>query len=120
LNNIIHLLKESRYIRLADMGEVTITVTIEKQHAQVIVKANDRDSGLDSKISPLLFSRFALKSFKATGLGLFVAKSIIEAHNARYEKRKIIHTQKKRCQLLLFILPTIIYNKMLRGSINNE
>jgi hypothetical protein len=26
----------------------------------------------------------------------------------------------KRCQLLLFTLPTIIYNKMLSGSINNE
>jgi K+-sensing histidine kinase KdpD len=107
LNNIIHLLKESRYIRLADTGEGTIAVTIEKQHAQVIIKVNDRDSGIDSEISPLLFSKFALKSFKATGLGLFVTKIIIEAHNARYEKRKIIHTQRKRCHLLLFILPTI-------------
>lgn len=99
--------------------EVTITVTMGKQYAQVIVKVNDRDSGIDSEISPLLFSKFALKSFKATGLGLFVAKSIIGAHNARYGKRMIIHTQKKM-PALLFILPTIIYNKMLRGSINNE
>lgn len=113
------MLKESRYIRLADTGEGAITVTMGKQRAQVIVKVNDRDSGIDSEISPLLFSKFALKSFKATGLGLFVAKSIIEAHNARYGKRMIIHTQKKM-PALLFILPTIIYNKMLRGSINNE
>jgi signal transduction histidine kinase len=113
------VLKESRYIRLADTGEGAITVTMGKQHAQVIVKVNDRDSGIDSEISPLLFSKFAQKSFKATGLGLFVAKSIIEAHNARYWKRMIIHTQKKM-PALLFILPTIIYNKMLRGSINNE
>jgi K+-sensing histidine kinase KdpD len=90
-----------------------------KQYAQVIVKVNDRDSGIDSEISPLLFSKFTLKSFKATGLGLFVAKSIIEAHNARYGKRMIIHTQKKM-PALLFTLPTIIYNKMLRSSINNE
>jgi hypothetical protein len=34
-------------------------------------------------------------------LGLFVAKSIIEAHNARYGKRMIIHTQKKMLALLL-------------------
>ena len=68
-----------------------------KQHAQVIVKVNDRDSGIDSEISPLLlFSKFTLKSFNATGLGLFVAKSIIEAlHNARYWKKMIIHMQKK-------------------------
>ena len=63
-----------------------------KQHAQVIIKVNDRDSGLDSDLSPLLFSKFALKSFKDTGVGLFVAKSIIEAHNARYWKRIILHT----------------------------
>jgi K+-sensing histidine kinase KdpD len=81
--------------------EVTITVTMGKQHAQVIVKTNDRDSGIDSEISPLLFSKFALKDFKATGLGLFVAKSVIEAHNARYGKRMIIHTQKKMPALLL-------------------
>lgn len=88
-------MEESRYIRLADMGEGTITVTIRREHAQVIVKVNDRDSGLDSKLSPLLFSKIALKSFKATGLGLFVAKNIIKAHNARYGKRIIIQTHKK-------------------------
>ena len=91
-----------------------------KQHSQVINKVNDRDSGLDSDLSLLLFSKFALKSFKDTGVGLFVAKSIIEAHNARYGKKIIIHTQKKKMSALLFILLTIIYNKMLRGSINNE
>lgn len=94
-------MKESRNIRLADTGEGTITVTMGNQHAQVIVKVNDRDSGIDSEISPLL-SKFSLQSFKATGLGLFVAKSIIEAsHNARYWKRMIIHTQKKMLALLL-------------------
>ena len=82
-------------------GKGTITVSVGKQHAQVIVKVNDRDSDIDSEISSLLFSKIALKSFIATGLGLFVAKSIIEAHNARYGKRMIIHTQKKMLALLL-------------------
>ena len=57
------------------MGEGAIGVTMGKEHAQVIVKVNDRDSGLDSELSPLFFSKFALKSFKSTGLGLFVAKT---------------------------------------------
>ncbi len=90
------MLKESRYIRLADTGEGTITVTMGVQHAQAIVKVNDRDCGIYSEISPLLFSKFTLKSFNATGSGLFVAKNIIEApHNARYGKKMIIHTHKK-------------------------
>jgi two-component system sensor histidine kinase VicK len=32
---------------------------------------------------PKLFSKFASKSFQGTGLGLFISKSIIEAHGGR-------------------------------------
>jgi signal transduction histidine kinase len=33
---------------------------------------------------PRLFSKFATRSFDGTGLGLFIAKSIIEALAAKY------------------------------------
>ena len=47
---------------------------------RIIVSVKDTGSGIDSEILPRLFSKFATKSDKGTGLGLFISKSIIEAH----------------------------------------
>jgi signal transduction histidine kinase len=47
---------------------------------QVIVSLKDEGPGIDPSIMPILFTKFASKSEKGTGLGLFISKSIIEAH----------------------------------------
>ena len=57
-----------------------ISIITEKKDSQTIVSIKDRGSGIDSEILPRLFSKFATKSFEGTGLGLFISKSIIEAH----------------------------------------
>ena len=49
----------------------------------VIVSVKDSGQGIDSSILPLLFTKFASKSYKGTGLGLFIAKGIIEAHGGK-------------------------------------
>ncbi len=46
----------------------------------VVVSIRDRGKGIDSDILPRLFTKFATKSDRGTGLGLYIAKSIIEAH----------------------------------------
>jgi signal transduction histidine kinase len=61
----------------------TITITTEKKDTQVIVKIKDTGTGIDSEILPRLFSKFASKSFEGTGLGLFIAKNIVEAHDGK-------------------------------------
>ena len=47
----------------------------------------DTGIGLDSQILPKLFSKFATKSHRhregGMGLGLFICKNIIEAHDGR-------------------------------------
>jgi two-component system sensor histidine kinase VicK len=69
----------------------TISVVVEKKKDSnnnnnkevVIVSIKDTGSGIDSEILPRLFEKFVSKSSKGTGLGLFISKSIIEAHGGK-------------------------------------
>ena len=49
----------------------------------VVVIVKDNGEGIDKQILPNLFTKFASKSFQGTGLGLFISKSIIEAHGGK-------------------------------------
>ena len=49
----------------------------------VIVSVIDRGNGIDREILPRLFTKFATKSNQGTGLGLYIAKNIIEAHGGQ-------------------------------------
>ena len=49
----------------------------------VVVTIKDRGIGIDPEILPRLFTKFATKSNTGTGLGLFICKSIIEAHGGK-------------------------------------
>jgi two-component system, OmpR family, sensor histidine kinase VicK len=65
----------------------TIVISSERKdnndNNNVIVSIKDTGIGIDPEIMPRLFSKFASKSFVGTGLGLFISKSIIEAHGGR-------------------------------------
>jgi signal transduction histidine kinase len=63
--------------------EGTITATVVPNNNEIVVSINDSGSGIDSEILPKLFTRFATKSSTGTGLGLFISKSIIEAHGGK-------------------------------------
>src|SRR5947199_10020440 len=49
----------------------------------IIISVKDSGQGIDSSIFPRLFTKFASKSYKGTGLGLFISKGIIEAHGGK-------------------------------------
>lgn len=64
----------------------TVSVTLEKNYSnpeEVIVNIRDTGEGIHQEILPRLFTKFATKSFSGTGLGLYISKSIIEAHGGR-------------------------------------
>jgi signal transduction histidine kinase len=81
LNNAIKFIKEG------GEGGGTISITLEKKkednQQEVLISIKDSGVGIHSDIIPRLFSKFATKSEKGTGLGLFISKNIVEAHGGR-------------------------------------
>ena len=50
---------------------------------EIQVSVKDTGTGIDPEILPRLFTKFATKSVAGTGLGLFISKSIVEAHGGK-------------------------------------
>jgi two-component system, OmpR family, sensor histidine kinase VicK len=69
-----------------------ISITLEEyenddkdnhNNKEVILSIKDTGIGIAPEIMPRLFTKFATKSEKGTGLGLFISKSIVEAHGGK-------------------------------------
>src|ERR671914_262125 len=82
-------------IKFTEEGTVTISTSIRKRkedadkdgevkgEEEVIIAVKDTGTGIDSELMPRLFTKFAAKSYQGTGLGLFISKSIVEAHGGK-------------------------------------
>jgi two-component system, OmpR family, sensor histidine kinase VicK len=72
-------------VKFTQEGSISVIAEKNEQNnkKEVIVSIKDTGSGIDSEIFPRLFTKFASKSSKGTGLGLFISKSIIEAHGGK-------------------------------------
>lgn len=66
-------------IKFSKGGTITVTADSNNNH-EVIITIVDTGMGISDEIKPKLFERFSHKSESGTGLGLFIAKSIVEAH----------------------------------------
>jgi two-component system, OmpR family, sensor histidine kinase VicK len=80
INNSIKFIKKE--------GTIFIDIENRKRNGNnineiVLVKIKDTGSGIDNEILPNLFRKFTTKSFRGTGLGLYICKSIIEAHGGK-------------------------------------
>ena len=58
----------------------TVYISTDNKDGQVVISVKDTGPGIDPEIMPRLFTKFTSKSQTGTGLGLFISKSIIEAH----------------------------------------
>jgi two-component system, OmpR family, sensor histidine kinase VicK len=78
-------------LKFTQEGTVTVSIIERKDEgdgagggeAEVVVSIKDTGSGIDPELMPRLFTKFATKSYHGTGLGLFISKSIIEAHDGK-------------------------------------
>jgi signal transduction histidine kinase/uncharacterized protein YcfL len=71
----------SNALKFTDEG--FIKIKIENTNNSVIISVEDTGSGIHPEIFPRLFCKFATKSDKGTGLGLYISKNIIDAHGGR-------------------------------------
>jgi len=60
-----------------------LALKLKKKSNEIVVNISDTGAGIDSEILSRLFTKFATKSTTGTGLGLFISKSIIEAHGGK-------------------------------------
>ncbi|MGN6560148.1 MAG: sensor histidine kinase, partial [Candidatus Nitrosocosmicus sp.] len=76
--------------------EGNISITVEKTKLkstsnkdrddvvnEIVFSVKDNGKGIDQEIFPKLFTKFVSNSFQGTGLGLYICKSIVEAHGGK-------------------------------------
>jgi len=67
-------------IKFTDEGTISVTTQRDKDNKLALVTVRDSGSGIDSDIVSKLFEKFATKSERGTGIGLYISKKIVEAH----------------------------------------
>jgi two-component system sensor histidine kinase VicK len=93
----------SNAVKFTKKGTIRVTTQIKEEEGQqqddqsdddddgvsssnnkvVVISIKDTGSGISPEMFPRLFSKFASSSFEGTGLGLFIAKRIVEAHGGK-------------------------------------
>jgi two-component system, OmpR family, sensor histidine kinase VicK len=107
-------------LKFTEEGAVTVTTTIERKGdrdggGEVIVSVKDTGSGIDPELMPRLFTKFATKSYQGTGLGLFIAKSIVEAHSGKmWAENNNNSDRKHKGATFYFTLPVVNINEQTR------
>ena len=96
-------------------GSITVTSAIMSNKVQVTVK--DTGVGIHNEIFPKLFSKFVTRSDRGTGLGLFISKSIIEAHGGKIWAES---SSQQEGATFIFTLPLLDKENVERREENDE
>jgi signal transduction histidine kinase len=102
-------------IKFTEKGEVV--VLLNERDGQAIVSIRDTGTGIAPEIYPKLFTKFATKSEKGTGLGLFVAKNIVESHGG---KIWAVNNSDGNGATFAFSLPILTFDNTTETRINEK
>lgn len=104
-------------VRFTEEGTISINVQVRNDSSSsnnhnlmIVVSIKDSGEGIDPEIMPRLFTKFGSKSSKGTGLGLYISKSIIEAHGGKIwaeNNGDVVGGGRKRGSTFYFSLPAI-------------
>lgn len=91
LYRVLNNLKDNA-LRYAQARPLVLTLTVERDGAQECVRFADNGQGVPEEFLPRLFEQFwrgdqarGLRNGEGSGLGLYIAKYIIEAHGGTIE-----------------------------------
>jgi len=62
---------------------IEVSIENDDTSGEIVITVKDRGIGIDMSINEKLFSKFVTTSDGGTGLGLYVSKSLVEAHGGR-------------------------------------
>jgi two-component system sensor histidine kinase VicK len=103
-------------IKFTEEGTISIDVKAAEENNDdddvIIVSIKDTGDGIDSEIMPRLFTKFASKCSEGTGLGLYISKSIVEAHGGKiWAENNSDATVEKRTMGATFYFSLPVMNK---------
>lgn len=82
LNNAIKFTREGGTVDVRTRKSIGVKEG-QQPHRKALISIKDTGVGIHPEVMPRLFTKFASKSEKGTGLGLFISKSIVEAHGGK-------------------------------------
>ena len=91
-------------LKFTNEGQIIIRAHESNNKKEIIVSITDTGTGINKDIFAKLFSKFVTKSSQGTGLGLYISKSIVEAHGGRIWAE---NNADRRGATFMFTLPLV-------------